>query len=153
MGVSQVSYHIKELRGQNCIELVKTEPRRGAVEHYYRAIEPPRVGERELSQLSEAKRREISISVLQGVIAAMAASLQAGTFDARGDRHLSWEPMQLDEKGWKELAKALTKARKEVEGVKAASAKRLSAGDEQGISAMVAMMGFETPGGPTPEAG
>lgn len=150
MDLSQVSYHIKELRGQNCIELVKTEPRRGAVEHYYRAIEPPRVGELELSQLSGAKRQEISIAVLQAVIAATAGSLQAGLFDARGDRHLSWEPMRLDEKGWKELTKALAKARKEVEGIKAASAKRLGAGDEQGIAAMVAMMGFETPRGAIP---
>lgn len=152
MDLSQVSYHIKELRGQNCIELVKTEPRRGAVEHYYRAIEPQRVDERELSQLSEAKRQEISVAALQAVIAATGGSLQAGLFDARSDRHLSWEQMQLDEKGWRELTKALAKARKEVEGVKAASAKRLSAGDEQGIAAMVAMMGFETPSGATPKA-
>lgn len=144
MGVSQVSYHIKELRRQNCIELVKTEPRRGAVEHYYRATEPELVDDRELMRLPEAKRQEISTGVLQTVIAATAGSLQSGTFDARGDRHLSWVPMQLDEKGWKELTNALGKALKEVEGIKAASAKRLGAGDEPGIPAAVTMMGFET---------
>ena len=37
-GLSQVSYHVKVLREFDCIELVKTEPRRGAVEHFYRAI-------------------------------------------------------------------------------------------------------------------
>src|SRR5215212_8131241 len=36
-GLSQVSYHVKVLKDFECIELVKTEPRRGAVEHYYRA--------------------------------------------------------------------------------------------------------------------
>jgi DNA-binding transcriptional ArsR family regulator len=144
MGVSQVSYHIKELRRQNCIELVKTEPRRGAVEHYYRATEPELVDDRELMRLPEAKRQEISTGVLQTVIGATAGSLQSGTFDARGDRHLSWVPMQLDEKGWKELANALGKALKEVEGIKAASAKRLGTNDEPGIPAAVAMMGFET---------
>jgi len=152
MSVSQVSYHVKELRRQDCIELVKTEPRRGAVEHYYRATEPELVGDRELAQLSEAKRQEISTGVLQTVIAATAGSLQAGTFDRRGDRHLSWVPMQLDETGWKELTKALARALQEVEGVKAASAERLSAGDESGIAAMVAMMGFETASGATSEA-
>ena len=38
-GLSQVSYHVKVLH-EDCeemIELVHTEPRRGAVEHYYRA--------------------------------------------------------------------------------------------------------------------
>ena len=46
----------------------------------------------------------------------------------------------------------LAKALQEVEGVKAASAERLSAGDEPGIAAMVAMMGFETASGATSEA-
>ena len=36
-GLSQVSYHVKVLKDFECIEMVKTEPRRGAVEHYYRA--------------------------------------------------------------------------------------------------------------------
>jgi DNA-binding transcriptional ArsR family regulator len=38
-GLSQVSYHVKVLR-EDCegmIEETRTEPRRGAVEHYYRA--------------------------------------------------------------------------------------------------------------------
>lgn len=36
-GVGHVSYHINVLKKCECIELVNTEPRRGAVEHYYRA--------------------------------------------------------------------------------------------------------------------
>jgi DNA-binding transcriptional ArsR family regulator len=35
-GLSQVSYHVKVLRDDcGVLELAKTEPRRGAVEHYY----------------------------------------------------------------------------------------------------------------------
>lgn len=46
-GLSQISYHVKELykptntRNPSLIEMVKTEPRRGAVEHYYRRREEP----------------------------------------------------------------------------------------------------------------
>jgi DNA-binding transcriptional ArsR family regulator len=38
-GLSQVSYHVKVLRDDcdGMIEETRTEPRRGAVEHYYRA--------------------------------------------------------------------------------------------------------------------
>src|SRR4029434_9413963 len=36
-GLSQVSYHVKVLKDYRRIKLVKTEPRRGAVEHFYRA--------------------------------------------------------------------------------------------------------------------
>jgi len=39
-GLSQVSYHVGVLRECKLIELVGTEPRRGAVEHFYRAAIP-----------------------------------------------------------------------------------------------------------------
>jgi DNA-binding transcriptional ArsR family regulator len=35
--LGNVSYHVKTLLEYDCVKLVKTEPRRGAVEHYYRA--------------------------------------------------------------------------------------------------------------------
>lgn len=35
--LGNVSYHVKTLLEYNCVELVKTEPRRGAVEHFYRS--------------------------------------------------------------------------------------------------------------------
>src|SRR5690349_20329496 len=38
-GLSQVSYHVKVLKDFELIEMTRTEPRRGAVEHFYRAIE------------------------------------------------------------------------------------------------------------------
>ena len=37
--LGNVSYHVKTLLEYDCVELVKTEPRRGAVEHFYRATE------------------------------------------------------------------------------------------------------------------
>jgi DNA-binding transcriptional ArsR family regulator len=143
-GVSQVSYHIKELRRYKCIELVKTEPRRGAVEHYYRATAPAMVDDKEWAKLPESTRQDISATVLQTVIGAAAGSLQAGRFDQRSDRHLSWMPMLLDEQGWQELTSMLAGALEAAERIKAASAERLSAAEEPGFSTMVAMMGFET---------
>lgn len=35
--LTNVSYHVRMLHDLGCIELVETEPRRGALEHYYRA--------------------------------------------------------------------------------------------------------------------
>jgi len=35
--LGNVSYHVKTLLDYGCVELVKTEPRRGAVEHFYRS--------------------------------------------------------------------------------------------------------------------
>lgn len=38
--VSHIAYHIRVLRNLGFIELVETRQRRGALEHFYRAIEP-----------------------------------------------------------------------------------------------------------------
>src|SRR3954452_8660904 len=36
-----VSYHVRMLRDYDCVELVRTEPRCGALQHFYRAIAGP----------------------------------------------------------------------------------------------------------------
>src|SRR4051812_22847705 len=36
-----VSYHVRMLREYECVELVRTEPRRGALQHFYRATARP----------------------------------------------------------------------------------------------------------------
>jgi DNA-binding transcriptional ArsR family regulator len=42
--LGNVSYHVKQLEGFGCVELAKTEPRRGAVEHFYRSTGKAVVG-------------------------------------------------------------------------------------------------------------
>src|SRR4051794_20538891 len=39
--LSTVSRHVRMLRDLGFVELVRTEPRRGSVAHYYRAIQAP----------------------------------------------------------------------------------------------------------------
>ena len=39
--VGNVSYHVRILRELDCVELVRTEPRRGALAHFYRATARP----------------------------------------------------------------------------------------------------------------
>jgi predicted transcriptional regulator len=39
LDVRTVAYHVRVLRKLGCIELVETQPRRGAVEHIYRLAE------------------------------------------------------------------------------------------------------------------
>lgn len=49
-----VAYHVRMLRDYECVELVRTEPRRGALQHFYRAtVNAPRVetGEHPLREL------------------------------------------------------------------------------------------------------
>ena len=45
--LTNVSYHVRMLHDLGTIELVETEPRRGALEHYYRAVVRPFFADRE----------------------------------------------------------------------------------------------------------
>jgi DNA-binding transcriptional ArsR family regulator len=52
--LSLVSYHVRKLRELGLIELANTTPRRGAVEHYYRAIPPTANGDGDAGALQRA---------------------------------------------------------------------------------------------------
>jgi DNA-binding transcriptional ArsR family regulator len=49
--LSTVSHHTRVLRDLGYLELSRTEPRRGAIEHYYRALTPPFLDDDEWAQL------------------------------------------------------------------------------------------------------
>src|SRR4051794_9418244 len=42
-----VSYHVRMLHDYDCVELVRTEPRRGALQHFYRATARPNLDEQQ----------------------------------------------------------------------------------------------------------
>lgn len=144
-GLSQVSYHVKVLRDYKCIELVKTEPRRGAVEHYYRATSRAFLTDRDWRQLPDSIRPGLSADLLELILGDGVEALEAGTFDARKDRHMSRTPVILDEEGWQELMDVLAGALDEVVAVQKRSSARLVKSKEDGFVATVAMMGFELP--------
>jgi DNA-binding transcriptional ArsR family regulator len=143
--VGHVSYHIKVLKECECIELVDTAPRRGAMEHYYRATDRAFLDADEWASLPKSIRPGMSASGLKTVINDISSALLAGTFDKRIDRHLSWTPMLVDEQGWEELKTELEETLEKVFEIQSESAERLTAEDAPGIPVSVAMLGFEAP--------
>jgi DNA-binding transcriptional ArsR family regulator len=143
--VGHVSYHIKVLRECECIELVDTAPRRGAMEHYYRATDRAFLNAEEWAALPDSIRPGLSSSGLKTVFNDAATALLAGTFDKRVDRHLSWTPMIVDDQGWEELKVGLGEMLEKVIEIQSGSAARLAKADAAGIPVTVAMMGFEAP--------
>ena len=144
-GLSQVSYHVKVLRQYKCIELVKTEPRRGAVEHYYRATSRAFLSDRDWRELPASVRPGLSADLVQAVVDDAVAALEGETFDSRDNRHLSWTPLVVDEQGWGELTQALEETLERVLKIQAESGKRLAKASEAGVPASVAMLGYEVP--------
>lgn len=144
-GLSQVSYHVKVLKDYEVIRLVKTEPRRGAVEHYYRATSRAYLTDRDWHELPESVRVGMSADLFQMILDDVVASLEGEVFDEREDRHMSWTPMLVDEQGWKDVNGILHSALKDVIKAQEASVKRLAKSDEAGFDMSVAMIGYQVP--------
>src|SRR3954453_986101 len=141
-----VSYHGRALLELGPIELVDTAQRRGAIEHYYRAVVRPFFSDRDWKRLPRSGRQAISDSILQIVWDDVSESIKGGTFESRTDRHLAHSRMVLDEEGWDEMTKLLNGLLSEVEKIEAGSRARLRKdGDGAGIPTTLALMHFESP--------
>jgi len=142
-GLSQVSYHVKVLKDFECIEMVKTEPRRGAVEHYYRATERAFLTDRDWKALPDSVKPGVSSSAIQVIVNDVVGSLAGGAFDARDDRHISWTPGIVDEQGWTESVDLVAETLERLIKIHADSAKRLAKSGEEGIPATAVLMNYE----------
>ena len=142
-GLSQVSYHVKVLKDFECIEMVKTEPRRGAVEHYYRATARAFLSDAEWRKLPDSIKPGMSAAFVKMLISDVIDALNQGTFDARDDRHVSWTPGVVDEQGWVESVDLVNETLDQILKIQSASAKRLAKSGEEGIPATSVLMNFE----------
>lgn len=139
-----VSYHVRALHDLGCIELVRTAQRRGAIEHYYRALTRPFFTDRDWKRLPRSGRQAVTDVILQMIWADTSSAIKGETFEGRSDRHLSRTPLVLDEQGWGELNELLRKTLEDAEGIAAKSAKRLAKSSESKIQTRLVMMHFES---------
>jgi DNA-binding transcriptional ArsR family regulator len=146
--LSSVSHHVIELHKMRLTELVKTEARRGAIEHFYRAVRRPLLNEEEWSKISIGERQRFSIWIIQLILTDASKAFMAKLFDRRTNRHLSRTPLYVDETGFEEAIKIQARALDELLEVKERSANRLAEADEEGFHAIAGMMCFETPDAP-----
>ena len=141
-----VSYHVRALLELGCIELVSTAQRRGAIEHYYRALTRPFFSAKDWKRLPRSARTAITDVGLQMIWDDTAEAVKSDTFESRSDRHLSRTPLQLDDQGWGEIADLLAKTLEEAQSIGSKSEKRLAKAKEDGIPTRLVLMHFESPG-------
>ncbi len=146
-----VSYHVRALLELGCVELVSTAQRRGAIEHYYRAVVRPFFTDRDWKKLPQSGRQAVSDVALQMIWEDVSSAIRGGTFEARADRHLSRSVLELDEEGWKELSELLGSTLEETEKIERRSAERLKANEGNPVPVRVVLMHFESPP-PEPKA-
>jgi DNA-binding transcriptional ArsR family regulator len=127
-----VSYHVRMLRDYECVELVRTEPRRGALQHFYKATARPNLDENQWRTLPAGLRRELTGETIQGLVDDLAEAADAGTLDDP-EVVLSRTPMELDERGLKKLNKLLAKTLDQALAIAAESSARRNEGSSDGV--------------------
>jgi DNA-binding transcriptional ArsR family regulator len=94
--LGNVSYHVKILRECKAIELVRTTPVRGALEHFYRAAAVPRLYEDEWKRLPRSIQQTLFKESLAQIWADVVAAGKSGGFED-SKAHVSWTTLELDE--------------------------------------------------------
>jgi DNA-binding transcriptional ArsR family regulator len=149
-----MSYHVRRLHALGFLELVKRTPRRGAIEHHYRAKARPQVTDEGWAETPSIVKRAMVGASLQQISSYVNAAAGQGGFD-RADAHLTRNVVKLDEQGRAELAKAMSAWLATIDEIEAESAARIeAAGDGADAKASgIVLMAFEADGVPTEEAG
>jgi hypothetical protein len=143
--VGTVAYHTRVLVELECAELVKTSPRRGATEHFYRAKPEGFINSRKWKAVPRLVRDELAGATFQELSVRVSAALEAETFKKREDSSLLCLPMQVDEKGWEEIRDLVAVAEQAICRAGLKATKRLA--DKPGIAVVVALAAFEAAGG------
>jgi DNA-binding transcriptional ArsR family regulator len=133
-----VSYHMRVLRDAGCIELVRTKPRRGAIEHFYRASARPILDDDQWASLPISVRRALFGQTLRELWDDVLAAANTGGFDDP-QAHVSRTWFQLDEIAWNGLVQEMADMLEKAFALHAESAARLADGGDQENVRRVAM--------------
>jgi hypothetical protein len=101
-----VSHHTQVLLRAGAIELVRTQPRRGATEHFYRAVLSGEIEDTEWSRVPVKLRRALARLVIDGAMRESGDALAHGGMDGE-PTHLSRNYFVLDAEGQRQLASLL----------------------------------------------
>jgi DNA-binding transcriptional ArsR family regulator len=140
--LGNVSYHVRQLAGLGLIKLVKRTPRRGAIEHHYKAVGRPQITDDAWAGTPATVKNAVVGAAIGDLGTAVTAAAASGGF-SRPDTHLTRTQVTVDERGWKDLDKELNASLTRVERIAGDSAKRLAkAGQDGEQAATVVMMLF-----------
>jgi DNA-binding transcriptional ArsR family regulator len=142
--LGNVSYHTRELLRFGLVELVKKTPRRGAIEHYYKATKQPQITEAGWAATPRVVKDSMVRSALEQISDFVNAAAIEGGFN-HDESHLNRIQLTVDERGWQEVSQKLTQLLAALPKIEEASRKRLERAGHEGERDMtVVTMGFET---------
>jgi DNA-binding transcriptional ArsR family regulator len=139
--LATVSHHVRVLRESRSLELTRTEQRRGALEHYYRALTPPFFDVEQWERAPIVLRRGVAGQIFRRIVADAAAAGEAGAFDAP-EAHVDRMVVELDAEGWRELSELLMNVLRQAQSIQETSDARRATNEETRMS-QVAILSFE----------
>src|SRR4051794_14809194 len=150
--LGNVSYHVRQLHGLGLIKLVKKTPRRGAIEHHYKAVAQAPISDEAWAGTPGLVKESVVGSTLGQLGKDVNAAASGGGFK-RPEAQLVREELALDEKGFADVAKELARTLERVAKIREDSAKRLEKSGGEACSGNVVVMLFEANNGGTPAKG
>jgi DNA-binding transcriptional ArsR family regulator len=147
--LGDVGYHFRMLREYGVIELVRTEQRRGAVKHFYRATSRAMLDKTTWARLPESARRSIRGHALDQIWTHVTGAVDAGGFE-REDLHVSWTTFDLDEKGSAAMSKLVDQTLEKAQAIQDQVAERRARGKTAGteVTTGLAILHFLPDGQP-----
>ncbi|HEY5333426.1 MAG TPA: helix-turn-helix domain-containing protein [Solirubrobacterales bacterium] len=143
--VGNVNYHVQALASANLIEEVGSRPVRGAVEHFFKAVELPYISDEQEAELDDCARHSMTETVVAIYAANATHALKSGTLLSRNDHHLTRTALNVDEAGWGEVTAAYADLYDRVIEIQTAAAERMGQSDEEPIRILSFQSLFELP--------
>lgn len=146
--VSRVDYHFKTLAQHGWLQLEGQATgggRRGGTEHLYRAPRLAVFDNDTWSRLPYSIKVAFSSTIFGQFVERARDAIEENTFDARPDRHFTWTPILLDERGWNAVIEAVDSLFASLFREQAQAKLRISQSNAEPILATVALGGFESP--------
>lgn len=146
--LSRVNRHFKKLEDYEWLRLVREArggSRRGGTEHFYRAPRLAIIEEPMWVRLPLSVRAEYSWRTFEQFGERVRDAMEASTFDARGDRHLTWTPLVLDEQGRTRILLATMQLLRSLLEEQADAKVRLARSGEEAMEATIGLAAFDSP--------
>jgi hypothetical protein len=134
-----VSYHTHRLLDAGCLELVRTERKRGAHQHFYRAVVASEIQDDDWELLPTRLRRVLLRRTMDEMFKEAGDALPRGGMDSR-DTHMNRSFLTLDEQGRAALAALLHTTFEAAFAIQDESRRRSAAGQ---VPCELIVMSFE----------
>lgn len=146
--IARVDRHFKRLAEHGWLRFVRSESggrRRGSTENFYRATELAVFDNETWAMVPYSIRVAFTWRTFAQLAERAHEALQAGTFDARDDSHLSSTHVLLDQRGWDQLMAAVEELFESLFEEQTDAKVRLFDSDEKPALATAGLALFESP--------